>query len=231
MEKHPYHGIIISEILRPTKNIIDGFGEHDVCKIGDAMGGHGLMDYEIKPMDQNMRVVGPAVTVLTRPGDALYVQKVIEVAQPGDVIVIDAGGVKEVSCIGERLCYYMKLKEIAGVVVDGAIRDLKGIRDINFPVYSKSVCAKIFGSIGPGAINIPIQCGGVTVNPGDIIVGDDDGVVCIPREKAEKVLKTSDEHLAGELLRLKFVEEGKSISEVFNLEKKLKKWEHSDNLC
>ena len=224
MEKHPHHGIIISEIIRPPKNIIDGFGEHDVCKIGDAMGGHGLMYYEIKPVVQNMRIVGSAVTVLTRPGDALYVQKVIEIAQLGDVVVIDAGGVKEISCIGERLCYYMKLKDIAGVVVDGAIRDVKGIQDIDFPVFSKSVCAKIFGSIGPGAINIPIQCGGVTVNPGDIVVGDDDGVVCVPRENANNVLKTSDEHLAGELLRLKLVKEGKSISEVFNLEEKLKKW-------
>lgn len=224
MEKHILHGKIITEIKRPSKNIIDGFSAHDVAKVGDSMGRHGLMDYTIKPILQGTTLCGPAVTVLTRPGDALYVQKVIDILKPGDVVVIDAGGVRELSCIGERLCYYMQLKGAAGVVVDGAVRDIRGIINIKFPVFSNSVSARIFGSAGPGAINVPIQCGGIMVNPGDIIVGDDDGVISIPGEDAEKVLKAADDHLAGELRRLKLIQEGKSITEVFNLDEKLKKW-------
>jgi regulator of RNase E activity RraA len=223
VEIHKHQGIINVYIRRPDTQLIERFSKHDVCKIGDAMGAYGLMNYQIKPIAQNMRVVGPAVTVLTRPGDALYVQKVIDIAEAGDVIVIDAGGVEDISCIGERLSYYMKLRGIAGVVVDGGIRDSKGIRDMSFPVFTKSICMKIFGSVGPGAINVPIQCGGVPVNPGDIIIGDDDGVVCIPLDDAERVLKLADEHLAEELYRLKQVEEGKSVTEVFGLEEKLRK--------
>jgi len=223
MEKHKYQGIINVNIRRPDTQLIERFSKHDVYKIGDAMGAYGLMNYQIKAIAQNMRVVGPAVTVLARPGDALYVQKVIDIAEAGDVIVIDAGGVEDISCIGERLSYYMKLRGIAGVVVDGGIRDSKGIRDMSFPVFTKSICMRIFGSAGPGAINVPIQCGGVPVNPGDIIMGDDDGVVCIPLDDAERVLKLADEHLAEELHRLKQVEEGKSVTEVFGLEEKLRK--------
>ncbi len=224
MEKHRYQGIINEEIRRPDEKLIQGFSKHDVCKIGDAMAAYGLMNYQIKPIALGMRLTGPAVTVLTRPGDALYVQKVIDIAEPGDVIVIDAGGIEDISCIGERLSYYMQRRGIAGVVVDGAIRDSKGIRDMCFPVFAKSVCMKIFGSVGPGAINVPIQCGGVPVNPGDIIVGDDDGVACVPLDDAERVLKLSDDHLAEELHRLKLVEEGKTVTEVFGLEEKLKRW-------
>ena len=225
MEKHMLHGKIIKEVTRPPEEIIAGFKKHDVCKVGDAMRAQGLMNYEIKPIAPGMFVVGVAVTVLTRPGDALYVQAVIDMAQPGDVIVIDAGGIKDVACIGERLSYYMQRRGVVGVVVDGAIRDSKGIIDLKFPTFSRSVCMKIFGSTGPGAINVPIQCGGVTVNPGDIIVGDDDGVVCIPQEAAAEVLKATDQHLADELYRLKQVEAGHSVTEVFGLADKLHAWE------
>lgn len=224
MEKHKYHGIINEKIKRPAKHIIEGFAKHDVAKVGDAMCGYGLMNYKIKPIVPNTKLVGSAVTVLTRPGDALYVQKVIELIQPGDVVVIDAGDIRDVACIGERLSYFMKLKGVAGLVVDGAIRDSKGIRDYNIPMFCKAITPRIFGSGGPGAINIPIQCGGVPVNPGDIILGDDDGVVCVPLDQAEAVLKGADDHLAGELARVAEVESGKSITEVFGLKAKLDKW-------
>jgi 4-hydroxy-4-methyl-2-oxoglutarate aldolase len=224
VEKHAVHGKIVTDIRRPPKQVIEGFARHDTCKIGDAMAAQGLMNYTIKPISPGMRVWGPAVTVLTRPGDALYVQAVIDLLLPGDVVVIDAGDVRDVSCIGERLSYYMKRRGAAGVVVDGAIRDSRGIIDMGFPCFAKSVCMKIFGSAGPGAINIPIQCGGVPVNPGDIIVGDDDGVVCVPLDSAEQVLHAADEHLAAELDRLRMVEGGATVTEAFGLEEKLKRW-------
>lgn len=225
MEKHSLHGKVIEDIERPTEEIIQGFARHDVCKVGDAMKGHGLMHYEIKPIEPGMRVAGPAVTVLTNPGDALYVKKAIEIVQPGDVVVIDAGGFKNVSCTGERLSDYMQRMGAKGLVVDGAVRDSRGIIELGFPTFSRAVCTKIFGSNGPGAVNVPIQCGGVPVNPGDIILADDDGAVCVPLESAEKVLKTADEHLEGELSRWKeIVEEGKSMNEVYNLDEKLERW-------
>ncbi len=225
MEKHKYHGKIVTDIKRPAKEIVAGFARHEVCKVGDAMGGYGLASYRIKPLVPDTHVAGPAVTVLTGPGDALYVQKVIEVVQPGDVVVIDAAGVEDICCIGERLCYYMKLKGAVGVIVDGAVRDSKGIRDMGFPAFCRAVAPRIIGSYGPGAINVPVQCGGIPVNPGDIVVGDDDGVAIVPQDRAAEVLKAADEHLANEIERLKRVEAGESITDVFGLAPKLARWQ------
>lgn len=225
MEKHRYHGVINETIERPPRELIARFERHDTAKVGDAMGRYGIMDYEIKPISEGMRLLGPAVTVLTRPGDALYVAHVGDVAQPGDVIVIDAGGYKDVSIIGERIAYYMQAKRgVNGIVVDGAVRDVKGIRALGFPTFARAITPRIFGSQGPGAINVPISCGGVPVNPGDLIFGDDDGVVVVPREDVERVLQLTDEHLAGELHRLDLVNQGMRLSDVQNLQPRLDGW-------
>jgi len=110
-EKHFIHGNVIQKVDRSQKELIRRFAKHDVAKVADAMAGHGVMNYEIKPLCPEMRLAGSALTVLTRPGDALFVQKAIDLTQPGDVIVIDASGFKDVSVIGERLAYFFKLKE------------------------------------------------------------------------------------------------------------------------
>lgn len=225
MEKHLYHGVINEEIERPAKELIAGFERHDTAKVCDAMGRYGVMDYEIKPISLGMRLLGPAVTVLTRPGDALFVAKAADVAQPGDVIVVDAGGYKDVSIIGERIAYYMQNKRgVQGLLVDGAVRDARGIRELGFPTFARSVTPRIFGVQGPGAINVPISCGGVPVNPGDLIFGDDDGVVVVPREDVERVLHLTDEHLKGELHRLELVNSGMKLSDVQNLQPRLDAW-------
>jgi 4-hydroxy-4-methyl-2-oxoglutarate aldolase len=223
-EKHLVHGKIIERIDRPPKNLIDRFAKHDTAKVADSMAGLGVMDYEIKPLTPEMRIVGTALTVLTRPGDALFVQKAIDLTQPGDVIVIDGGGFKNVCVIGERLGYFYKLKGAVGIIVDGAVRDSQGMIEESPPTFARSVCINIFGSAGPGAINVPIQCGGVLVHPGDIVMGDRDGVVVIPKDDAPRVLDLADKHLEGELARLKRVEAGQSVTEVFALEPKLTKW-------
>ena len=173
-----------------------------------------------------MRVCGPALTVLTRPGDALYVQACIDLIQPGDVVVIDASGYRDVAVIGERLAHFMKLKGVAGIIVDGAIRDSVGMVAENIPTFARAACIRIFGSRGPGAINVPVTCGGVTVNPGDVVIGDADGIVIVPRQDAARIADLADEHLAGELARLKDVESGRTVTDVFGLKPKLDAWKH-----
>jgi regulator of RNase E activity RraA len=225
VEKHLYHGTINETIERPPKDVIAAFAPHDTAKVGDAMGRYGVMDFEIKPIATGMRILGPAVTVLTRPGDALYVARAADIARTGDVIVIDSGGYKDVSIIGERIAYYMQEKRgVNGIVVDGAVRDVRGIRELGFPTFAKAITPRIFGSQGPGAINVPISCGGVPVNPGDLILGDDDGVVVVPRADLARVLKLTEEHLAGELHRLDLVNQGMSLTEVQNLGPRLDGW-------
>lgn len=225
MEKHMLHGKVITDIKRPQKIIVERFKKHDTCKVGDAMGRYGMMHYEIKPLIRGMKLLGPAVTVLTKPGDALFIQKVIEVIKPGDIVVVDSGGVKELACVGERLLGYMKDRGLGGFIVDGAVRDSKGILELDVPVFARNICINLTGSSGPGAINVPIQCGGVPVNPGDIILGDDDGVVVIPQEDAVKVADDADKHLQDELERVKLINIGKSMEEVYGVDTKIKRWE------
>jgi 4-hydroxy-4-methyl-2-oxoglutarate aldolase len=225
MEKHTLHGTVGPQFPRPSSALIAQLARHETAKIADSMAGYGVAHHEIKPLRFDMRVCGPAVTVLTRSGDALYVQKVIEFVEPGDVVVIDAAGYKDVAVIGERLAHYMKLRGATGIVVDGAIRDSMGIVEVGMPTFSRSQCIRIFGSVGPGAINIPVTCGGVAVNPGDIVCGDADGIVIVPRADAQRVADLADVHLANELARKREVESGKSVSEVFGLNPKLAQWQ------
>jgi len=225
MERHALHGTVITEIVRPGPAIVARLGRHDAAKIADSMAGYGVAHHEIKPLRPEMRLCGPAATVLTRPGDALYVQAVIDLLHPGDVVVIDAGGYKDTSVIGERLAYFMKLKGVGGIVVDGAVRDSAGIIAEGIPTFCRSTCIRIFGSRGPGAINVPVTCGGVVVNPGDVVVGDCDGIVIVPRDDAPRVADLADEHLEGELVRLKQIEDGATVTEVFGLAAKLAAWE------
>ena len=224
-EKHALHGHIVREFERASPELVKRFDKHDTAKLVASMGGYGAMHYEIKPLENNMRVLGTALTVLTRPGDALYVQKAIDETRPGDVIVISAGGYKDVCVIGERLGYFFKRNGAVGIIVDGAIRDAIGMVADSPPTFARSTCLRIFGSTGPGAINVPVSCGGVTVNPGDIIMGDRDGVVAVPREDAARIADLADAHLQGELSRMKDVEGGASVTEAFGLAPKLARWE------
>src|SRR5947209_8102373 len=142
MEKHLYHGVVNERIERPAAELMAGFEGVDVAHVVDAMGRYGVMHWEIKPISPGMRAIGPAVTVQTRPGDALYVAHAADIAQPGDVIVIDAGGFDDLSIIGDRIAYYMKeIRGVAGVVVNGAIRDVAGIRSLGFPTFCNGITA------------------------------------------------------------------------------------------
>lgn len=225
MEKHRYHGVVNATIERPSADLLAGFAAVDVAHVVDAMGGYGVMHAAIKPIAPGMRLLGPAVTVLTPPGDALYVAHATDFLAPGDVLVVDAGGGTDGCVIGERIGYYIQThRRAAGVVVDGAIRDLKGLRQQGLPFFTRGVTPRIFGSRGPGAINVPVTCGGVGVNPGDLIFGDDDGVVVIPRDDVERVAALAQEHLAGELVRLKRVDNGERLTNVQNLAPRLAVW-------
>jgi len=218
------YGVVNEQVHRPDRALIEQFRKHDTAKVGDSMAAHGIMDHRIKPIRMGMRLLGPAVTVLTRPGDALFIQKVADVAQAGDIIVVDAGGYEESAIIGERIAYYMHSRGIRGIVVDGAVRDTAGIAEIGFATFAKAITPRIYGTAGPGAINVTVQCGGIAVNPGDLILADDDGVVVVPRDDVERVLALADKHLAGELARLERVKSGEKLSVINNCDEKIARW-------
>jgi 4-hydroxy-4-methyl-2-oxoglutarate aldolase len=173
--------------------LIDRFRKVETSAISDAMEPQvSAMDAEIKSVIGKVKIVGPALTVRCYPGDELTLARAIITAKRGDVIVVDARGVKQAALMGGIGFGYCWQKSVEGVVIDGATRDVEELKDYGFPVFARAVVPTSAVSASMGQINVPIQCGGVNVNPGDIVVGDLDGVVVVPNGEAEKVLLVAE---------------------------------------
>jgi RraA family protein len=176
---------VFSKIERPEPALVAAFAGIPVANIADNMNRMSCIDAKIRPLNQ-APLLGSAFTVRTRPGDNLLLHKAIDMAGPGDVIVVDAQGETANAITGELMILWMQRRGVAGLIVDGAVRDCGSIREMNFPVYAAGITPKGPYKDGPGEINVSVNCGGIVVNPGDILVGDQDGVVVIsPREAAE----------------------------------------------
>jgi len=155
--------------------------------VADAMGRFNFMDPGIQSRS-GLPLCGLAVTVNARPGDNLMVHKALQIAEPGDVVVVATGGNTTSAVFGELMCSTAMAQRLGGIVVDGAIRDADGITALQFPAYSRYLCPGSCDKDGPGEINIPISCGGTVVQAGDIVVGDRDGIAVVPRAHAAEVL-------------------------------------------
>ena len=155
--------------------------------LADAMGRFNFMDAGIQSRT-DLPLCGLAVTVNARPADNLMIHKALQVAAPGDIVVVNTCGNTTSAVFGELMCNTAVAARLGGIVVDGAIRDVEGLTRLGFPAFSRAVCAGGCDKDGPGEINVPISCGGTVVMPGDIVVGDRDGVVVVPRANAEEVL-------------------------------------------
>lgn len=173
---------------RPAKELVKQFYGLPVANIDDNMQRIAAIDAAIRPMNKAY-LLGTAFTVRVPAGDNLMFHKAMDLALPGDVIVIDAGGVCERAIFGELMTTYCKIRRLAGIVVDGAIRDAAAISKMDFPVYAKGVTPNGPYKNGPGEIGGTVSVGGKVVNPGDILVGDSDGLVIIRPEDAPELLE------------------------------------------
>lgn len=178
---------IIKDFERPSKELVARFKDLPVANIDDNMGRIAAVDTAIEPIGQG-QLLGTAFTVRVPQGDNLMFHAAMDLAKPGDVIVIDAGGFTDRAIFGELMATYCKTRGIKGIVCDGAIRDRGGLAAMeDFPVYARSATPNGPYKNGPGEINVPVVIGGKVVNPGDIIVGDDDGVIVISPAIAEEI--------------------------------------------
>jgi len=179
---------IVPEIDRPPKAIVEQLAEFPVSIIGDGMGRQGIMDPGLKALNRDFKMCGPAVTVETRAADNLMVHAALKLAQPGDVLVVNAHGDLSAGIWGEITTRMALRKSLAGLVMDGSVRDCREIAASGFPVFSRGVSPCGGGKEGTGQVNLPISCGGVPVHPGDIIVGDADGLIVVPKAMAEQAI-------------------------------------------
>ena len=186
---------INQEIPRPTPDLLERLNKFTVPELCDGMDLFRAMDYQIKPMVTTQKIIGPAITLQLTLGDSLLVPKAIEVAQPGDIIVIDAKGSCNNAVWGDNRSRVAKALGLAGVVIDGAFRDIEENEAIGFPIYARANTGGRSTRCAKGEINVPIACGGVSVRPGDIIVGDRNGVVVIPLEYAEEIIQAAQEEV------------------------------------
>lgn len=182
-------------------NLVKEFQSIPTTCISDAMDGLNNLDPAIKPLKEEYRLAGRALTVKIPVGDNLAVLRAIREAKRGDILVVDAKGDQYRAIAGDFVVGMAQTMGVGGIVVDGVIRDIVGIKDLNLPVFSKGTTVAASGKAGVGEINIPISCGGTAVNPGDIIVGDADGVVVVPQAIEQEVLTKALEKLKKDQVR------------------------------
>lgn len=199
---------IFPSVKRPPQKLLRGFQAIATTLISDNMNRLHAMSGDIRPYHKPARLVGVALTVKVPPGLNLVVQKAIDMALPGDVIVIDAGGVIAQAMVGEIAVSYAAQRGVAGFVIDGAIRDVAAIKASTFPIYARGVTHLGPYKDGPGEINVPVVVGGLVIQPGDILVGDEDGLVAISQDIAPAVLKLAQAQAVKEVALLRSAKNG-----------------------
>lgn len=204
-------------IERPEPKLVKELRDISPPTLHEAMGKRGAMPTPIKPLYAGMRVCGPALTVACPPGDNLVIHYAVTLAEPGDVLVVDYAGYTEAGPWGDVLTTAAQGRGVAGLVIDGCVRDALAIRAAGFPVFARGTNMKGTTKSLPGEVNQPILCAGVPVAPGDIVVGDDDGVVVVPKEHAGGVLAAAREREAKEEQLRERLRAGKTTVELLNL--------------
>lgn len=163
---------------------------------------------EIRPLHGDAPMAGRALTVQTRPGDNLFVHKAIDIAEPGDVLVVDAGGETTNSIVGEIMMMIARRNGATGFVIDGAVRDIAAFRAAGFPVFARGVNHRGPYKDGPGRINVPVRIGQMVVHPGDLVLGDPDGLLTLRPDEAEDLIGKAEAQLAKETGIMKSIEDG-----------------------
>lgn len=188
--------------------IVADFAKLPVANVSDSMSRMMAAGPTLRPMHSSGGMAGVALTVKARPGDNLMLHKAIDMAVPGDVIVVDAGGALDNALMGELMLAYAIKKGVVGFVINGAIRDLDNFRETNLPTWAAGVTHRGPYKDGPGEINVPVAIDGMVIHPGDIVIGDSDGVLAVPIDEAEMILKATQAKSAAEIKQMAAIEAG-----------------------
>ncbi len=210
---------VVTHIERPPKELIDQFRGIGTATTHEASGKKGAVDFSIKPITRGVRICGPAFTVQCHPLDNLMLHKALEKAQPGDVLVATVGGYYEGGYFGGLMATSAVARNLGGLAIDGCIRDSEEIIRMGFPIFCRGFSIRGTTKTVPGLINHPVLFGGVLVNPGDLIVGDDDGMVVVSREDCKSILEKSIQRVETEKKKSAELKAGASSVELNKLKK------------
>ena len=199
---------ILERKKKVALNIAKEFLTLPVANVSDSMWRLTAGGSRLRPMHKSGQMAGPALTVKSRPGDNLMLHKAIDMAEPGDIIVCDAGGDLTNSLMGELMLAHAIKRGVGGFVLDGAVRDVEAFLDLNLPVFAAGVSHRGPYKDGPGEINVSVAIDGMVIEPGDLVIGDWDGVLSIPLDDVESILKKTHEQQAAEAVDIAKIEAG-----------------------